>query len=82
MAKTIKAKFSKGVIEPLEKIEIGEGEEITISILETPSRMGKKSFLEALKATAGGWKNLIDCDELKRNIYNDRLIITRPGVKL
>ena len=80
--KTIRARFSKGKIEPLEKVEIKEGEEITVNILEVPSRTEKKSFLEALRATAGGWKNLIDCDELKRNISNDRLIATRPGVDL
>ena len=80
--KTIKARYSRGVIEPLEEIEIGEGEEITISIIKVPSRKKRKRFVEALKATAGGWKDLIDCDELKRNIYNDRLITTRPEVRL
>ena len=83
--KTIKARYSKGVIKPLEEIEISEGEEITISIVEVPSRKTRKkrkSIVEALKATAGGWKDLIDCDELKKNIYNDRLIFTRPEVKL
>jgi len=77
MGKTIKARFSKGMIEPLEKVEIREGEEITISIWEGPSRPVKISFSEALKKTAGGWEGLIDCDELIRNIYNDRLITTR-----
>ncbi len=82
VAKTIKARFSKGMIEPLEKVDIKEGEEITISILEVPSGLEKKSFSDALKATAGGLRDLIDCDELKKNIYNDRLISTRPEVKI
>jgi predicted DNA-binding antitoxin AbrB/MazE fold protein len=82
MGKIIRARFSNGVIKPLEKIDIREGEEIAISILESPIMSGKKSFLEALKKTAGGWKDLIDCDELKRNIYNDRLVATRPEVRL
>jgi len=76
--KTVKAKFSKGMIEPLEKVEIREGEEITISILEASPKPVKISFSEALKKTAGGWKGLIDCDKLIRNIYNDRHITTRP----
>jgi hypothetical protein len=42
----------------------------------------KKNFSEALKRTAGGWKDLIDCEELKRNIYSDRLIATRSEVRL
>jgi hypothetical protein len=37
---------------------------------------------DALKATAGAWKNLIDAETLKRNIYEDRLIDTRPVPKL
>jgi len=82
MGKTFKARFSKGMIEPLEKVEIREGEEITISILEATSEPGKRNFSEALRKTAGGWKGLIDCDELIRNIYNDRLIATRPEAKL
>ena len=82
MSKTIKARFHKGLIEPLEKIEIPEGKEITVTVAEIFSMPGKKSFIEALKATAGGWKDLIDGEELKRNIYNDRLISTRPEVKL
>lgn len=82
MARKIKARYSKGVIEPLEKINLKDGEEVTIHILETYPGTGKESFLEALKATAGGWKDLIDCEELKKNIYNDRLISTRPEVKL
>ena len=82
MGKIIRARFSKGVIEPLEKVEIREGEVITISILETRPKPARKSFSEALKKTAGGWKDLIDCDELKKNIYNDRLISTRQEVRL
>jgi hypothetical protein len=37
---------------------------------------------DALKATAGAWKDLIDAEALKRNIYEDRLIDTRPVPKL
>jgi len=77
--KTIRARFSKGVIKPLEKVDIEEGKEISITIIEMPTLSTKK---DAWEATAGGWKGLIDAEELKRNIYNDRLIFTRPEVKL
>ena len=79
MMKEIKAKFSNGVIEPLEELEFDEGQELKIVIL--PLHKGK-SMLEALKSTAGGWRGLIDAEELKRNIYSDRLISTRPEPKL
>ena len=74
MAKEIRARFSRGVIEPLE-----EGEEVKIIISE---RAKGKAMREALRVTAGAWKDLIDCEELKRNIYADRLIHTRPEPKL
>jgi len=77
--KTIRARYSKGVIEPLEKIDLEEGKEISVTIISIPSPTTKK---DALKATAGGWRGLIDAEELKKNIYNDRLISTRPEVKL
>lgn len=77
--KTIKARYSKGVIEPLEKIDLEEGKEISVTIINIPSIYGKR---DALAASAGGWKGLIDAEELKRNIYNDRLVSTRPEVKL
>jgi len=35
MAKTIRARYSHGVIEPLEKVEFKEGEELFITITET-----------------------------------------------
>lgn len=37
---------------------------------------------DVLAATAGGWKYSIDCEELKRRIYEDRLLSTRPEVRL
>lgn len=79
MAKEIRARFSKGVIEPLEELELEEGEEVVIAILE---RAKEKGMREALRATAGAWKDLIDCEELKRNIYADRLMSTRPEPNL
>ena len=81
MAKSVKARFSKGMIEPLEKLEFEEGKETIITISEV-SYPKVENFLEALKATSGGWKDLIDAEELKWNIYADRLVSTRPEIKL
>jgi len=78
--RTIKARFSNGVIKPLEKLDIEEGREITITIERTPSETTKT--IESLRSSFGGWRNLIDTEELKRNIYKDRLITTRPAPKL
>ncbi len=79
MGKVIKARFSRGMIEPLEELDFEEGDELEV-IVSLPSK--GKSMLEALRATAGGWKDLIDAEELKRNIYSDRLLKNRPEPKL
>lgn len=79
MLRKIRARFSHGVIEPLEKVNVTEGKEFTITV---PEESKKRKFLDALEVTAGAWKDTIDCDELIKNIYADRHISTRPEVKL
>ena len=79
MVKEFRTRFSHGVLEPLDAVDLKEGEEVKVIIVERPQGKG---MLEALRASAGGWKELIDAEELKRNIYADRLISTRPEPKL
>lgn len=74
MGRTIRARVKNGCLEPLEKLGLPEGMEVEITIHEVvPS--GEP---DALESTAGGWKGLVDCEKLKRDIYADRLIQTRP----
>lgn len=79
MATTIKARFSHGVLTPLERVDFPEGAEVSITIarLNTP----KKNLREVLASTCGAWADL-DTEALKRNIYADREISTRPVPKL
>ncbi len=46
MGKKIRAKFSHGLIEPLEKIKSPEGKEIIITISETPKKSKKHEVSE------------------------------------
>jgi hypothetical protein len=64
----------------LENVDIPEGKEVSVTILETPAvrDIKKKGMIEALRATAGGWEGLVDCKALQRNIYAGRLVATRP----
>jgi predicted DNA-binding antitoxin AbrB/MazE fold protein len=78
MGKTVKARFSKGVIKPLEKIEMEEGKEITITIMEAPSKQKSAAF----KKSAGAWKGTIDAEKLIENIYANRLLSTREEPRL
>ena len=77
--KDYKGEVQKWVIEPLEKMELREGEEFTLTIVRLPE-INKEN--DAFSKSRGGWKELIDCEQLKRNIYADRLIHTRPEAKL
>lgn len=77
MKKTIKAIFLNGLIEPLEKLDFEEGKELEIVIIKKPAKE-EDSFLKA----AGSWKDLIDAEELIKNIYADRQISTRPEMNL
>jgi len=76
---TIKARFKNGVIEPLESLDLKDGEEIIMSIVRYSETKEEKN---TLRKSRGGWKGLIDCEKLKKDIYESRLIQTRPEVKL
>ena len=81
MVRTIRAKFSRGVFEPLEPATpdiVREGQEVLITISTESGPVAG----DPIRDTAGGWKDLIDADALKRNIYSDRLVTTRPDVTL
>jgi predicted DNA-binding antitoxin AbrB/MazE fold protein len=79
VTKTIKARYSRGVIEPLEKLDLEEGKELTVTISDT---LFEEKGNDPLDATFGGWGTLIDAEELKKNVYADRSILTRSKVKL
>jgi predicted DNA-binding antitoxin AbrB/MazE fold protein len=78
MAGTVRARVGRGVLELLEKVELPEGTEVSVTILETP--VARSS--EGLKRSAGAWKGLVDAEKLIENIYADRLISTRPVPRL
>jgi predicted DNA-binding antitoxin AbrB/MazE fold protein len=70
--KRIKAIYSDGTLKPLEPIDLKEGDEVIVSIDDTP-QLSAEERLEKLKAAAGGWEGLHDPDEFKRIIYQARI---------
>ena len=47
MIANVRARFSNGVLEPLEMLELDEGQEVVVSIEDaTPPAKGKESILE------------------------------------
>lgn len=76
MVKTIKAKFSHGTFTPLDPPPpelVHEGDEVLLAVSPIAPVSGS-----LVGDTAGSWKDLLDAEELKRNIYTDRLVATRP----
>lgn len=78
MGKAIKARVANGRLEPLEPLEMREGDEVILTIISIPARLEPDAF----ERCAGGWKGTIDAEALIRDIYEDRLISTRPEPKL
>ena len=78
MADTIRARVRRGMLELLEKIDLPEGMEVSVTIL--PTQDAKSA--DGLRRSAGGWKDTVDAEKLIENIYADRLISTRPVPKL
>ena len=78
MGGTIRARVKRGMLELLDKIDLPEGTEVTVTILPVPSPEDREAFRRA----AGGWKGTVDAEELIKNIYTDRLISTRPVPRL
>lgn len=75
VTKHFRARYSKGVLEPLEAIDLEEGAEVSVSIEETPS---PKHDPEGMRAGAGGWVGQHDDpDELIRMIYESRITGSR-----
>jgi predicted DNA-binding antitoxin AbrB/MazE fold protein len=70
--------MKRGMLELLEKVDIPEGTEVSVTILETS--MSKSA--DGLCRSAGGWKGLVDAEKLIEHIYADRLISTRPVPRL
>ena len=68
MGATIKARFSGGMLRPLEPVPLREGDEVTLTIA-SPAAAADAGWLER---TAGGWAGLIDAEALKRGIYESR----------
>ncbi len=62
-------------------------EDMAVLMPVTPARhkikrTRTKADYEAFRATAGGWKGLVDMDKLVADIYESRRISTKPPVEL
>ena len=66
MARQIKGRFSNGKIEPLEKTDLKEGDEVIITLPREMPATG------AFERAAGGWKGTLDFDGYLKDLYASR----------
>jgi predicted DNA-binding antitoxin AbrB/MazE fold protein len=78
MSDTFRARVRGGMLEPIDRIELPEGEEVTVTIIGLPSMRDLTAFARA----RGGWRGTVDADALIRNIYESRLVSTRREPRL
>ncbi|MBM3934453.1 MAG: DUF104 domain-containing protein [SAR202 cluster bacterium] len=75
--KPFKARFSDGVLEPLEKTNLEEGVEVFIEIKEVLSGAGPESeFMNS----AGSWAGTLDFDQFLQDMRDDRKRMGREVV--
>jgi predicted DNA-binding antitoxin AbrB/MazE fold protein len=78
MTTTIRARIRGGVIEPLEQVDLPEGQDIMVTILTPPSRADVETF----HRSAGRWQGTFDPQTLIDKIYANRLVASRPAPAL
>ena len=79
MAKKLRAKFTNGVLTPLDKLDLEEGTEVTVSIDDEPE-LTTEDRIEILKSTAGAWeKNSEYWERTKEMLYESRLTGSRTA---
>jgi hypothetical protein len=69
------------ILEKIDELSTENKKEL-LRYIESLKTKGVEKTVEILSRTAGAWKNLVDAEELLKNIYADRLISTRPKVAL
>jgi predicted DNA-binding antitoxin AbrB/MazE fold protein len=75
---TVRARYRAGKLELLEPLEMEEGAEVTVTVNgPEPS----PAAIDPITASAGGWKDLLDCEQFEKDVYESRLIQTRPEVR-
>jgi len=76
LSKVIKGKYTKGVFEPLEPVDLPEDEMVEIIV------PGKETGDDAtFLSSFGMWKDLVS-EEFIREVYDRRLHGSRPPIKL
>jgi predicted DNA-binding antitoxin AbrB/MazE fold protein len=80
MGTTIRARVKRGRLEPIENLDLPEGYEVTLTIVD--DELSDDEIEASIKKAAGGWKGTGGTRRLVKNIYRRRLVRTRPEPRL
>lgn len=73
--RSVRARFSGGVSEPLEDVDLADDQEVLLMVDDKPSSKGDP---EAMRADAGGWVGPFDDhNELIQMLYEARITGSR-----
>ena len=78
MERTLRVRVHNGLLQPLEHMDLAEGQEVVVTIMVGADDADQAAF----RASAGKWKSTHDPDTLIAAIYADREQHTRPEPRL
>ena len=81
MITSVEARYLNGAIVPMETLDIEEEAALLMNIEVKAQGSATEDGLKVLRATAGGWKGAHDQDELINDIYESRVVNTRPDLR-
>lgn len=73
MIRTFHAVVIRGMLAPVEPLDLPDGSEVELTISTRPT----DDDIAAFRRAAGGWTGTVDAEELIHNIYADRLMQSR-----
>ena len=69
MIQDLKATYADGVFKPTSPVDLDDGAQVVISVTED---IHSENKFRGLEASAGSWKDIVDCDQLIEDIYEHR----------
>ena len=76
---TVRARYEKGVLTPLEPLDLEEGKEVVVSVQDDATAKEEEDYetkLARFKKARGGLKDLLD-DDFVEMIYESRITGSR-----
>ena len=75
MIREFRATYSNGTLKLSEELDLNDGDEVTIAI-DVKRARSVEERRDALRETAGGWRDSVDCEKLIDDIYSSRAIVS------